>query len=175
MALAKVTDAKDQVTHNAAFLADDTKLWWRNYKFDDEVKGCHTFEISSWVDLQTRLIQFLPSDIEWKVRDALHNLRHIGILRDFIKAHSSLMLEIRNMSEVDRLYYFIKRLKPWAHDELMRQGIKTVAEVYEAADKLTDWHEERSKGNDHTGPPKKGFRKKFCKSNLPHKKCRSHK
>ena len=83
-----------------------------NFK-SDEAKGFHTFEISSWEDLQARLrIQFLPSDIEWKARDALHNLRHIGTLMDFIKAHSSLMLQIRNMSEADRLYYFIKRLKP---------------------------------------------------------------
>ena len=118
----------------------------------------------------------MPSDIEWKARDALHNLRQIGTLRDFIKAHSSLMLQIRNMSKVDRLYYFIKRLKPWAHDKLMRQGIKTVAEAYEVTDnKLIDWHEERAKGSDHTGHAKKGFGKKFRKTDLPHKKHKFHK
>lgn len=52
----------------------------------------------------------------------------------------------------------------------MRQGIKTVAEAYEAADKLTDWHEERSKGIGYTGHAKKSFGKNFHKSNNPQKK-----
>ena len=90
LTLARITDAKDQVLHTSTFLADDAKLWWCNYKAD-QAKGCNTFEVNSWEDLQSKLrIQFLPSNIEWKARDALHNLRHVGRLREFIKAHNSL-------------------------------------------------------------------------------------
>lgn len=37
-----------------------------------------------------------------------------GDIRDYVKAFSALMLEIKDMSEEDKLFHFFRGLKPWA-------------------------------------------------------------
>lgn len=109
-----------------------------------------------------------PLNIEWKTRDVLNDLNHTVTIHEIIKANSSLMLQIKNMSDTNHPYYFMKRLKPWAHDELMRQEVTTVQETYEAADRLTDWQEKRqlkeksvsrAGGKEGLRPKGKGFKK----------------
>ncbi|KAL0430879.1 UNVERIFIED_CONTAM: hypothetical protein Sradi_0713900 [Sesamum radiatum] len=42
-------------------------------------------------------------------------------MQDYVKSFSALMLDIRNMSEKDKLFTFMEGLKPWARIELQRQ------------------------------------------------------
>lgn len=67
---------------------------------------------------------FLPTNTAWVARDALRKLRHTGTVRDYVKEFSSLMLDIKSMSEEDKLYNFIAGLQGWAQTELRRLGVK---------------------------------------------------
>lgn len=56
-----------------------------------------------------------------------------------IQEFSSLMLDISNMLEEDKLFNFMFGLQPWAQAELRRQGIKDVQVAMAAADSLVDF------------------------------------
>ena len=43
----------------------------------------------------------------WLARESLKKLKHTGSVRDYVKEFSSLMLDIRNMFEDDKLFNFI--------------------------------------------------------------------
>ncbi|KAL0457789.1 UNVERIFIED_CONTAM: RNA-directed DNA polymerase [Sesamum latifolium] len=65
--------------------------------------------------------QFFPENVEYNARRALRKLEHSGSVRDYVKSFSALMLDIRDMSEKDKLFTFMEGLKPWARLELQRQ------------------------------------------------------
>ncbi|KAL0353967.1 UNVERIFIED_CONTAM: hypothetical protein Sangu_0978000 [Sesamum angustifolium] len=64
--------------------------------------------------------QFLPCNTSWVARESLRNLRHTGTVREVVKEFNSLMLDVRDMSEEDKLFNFIIGLKPRAQTELRR-------------------------------------------------------
>ncbi|KAL0368640.1 UNVERIFIED_CONTAM: hypothetical protein Scaly_1082900 [Sesamum calycinum] len=49
------------------------------------------------------------------------------------------MLDVRDMSEEDKLFNFMAGLKPWAQTELRRQGVKDLPTAIAAADRLGDY------------------------------------
>ena len=53
-------------------------------------------------------------------REALKRLRHIGSVKDYVKEFSSLMLDIKNMSEEGKLFNFMSGLQGWAQTKLRR-------------------------------------------------------
>lgn len=59
-------------------------------------------------------------------------------MQDYVKKFSSLMLDIKNISEGDKLFNFMSSLQSWAQLELRRQGIKDLATAMAAADGLLD-------------------------------------
>ena len=60
-------------------------------------------------------------------------------MRDYVKEFSSLMLDIKNMSEEDKLFNFVSGLQAWAQTELRRQGVKHLPAAMVAADCLVDY------------------------------------
>ena len=72
-------------------------------------------------------------------REALKRLRHTGSVREYVKEFSSLMLDIKNMSEEDKLFNFMSGLQGWAQTELRRQGIRDLPTAMAAADCLVDY------------------------------------
>ena len=54
------------------------------------------------------------------------------------------MLDIKDMSEVDRLFCYLEGLKPWAKQELQRQRVTDLATAQAAAERLTDYTPESS-------------------------------
>lgn len=72
------------------------------------------------------------------VREALHKIRHTGTIGNYVKAYSATMLEILDMCEVDRLYFFIKRLQTLAQLEIRQQAPKDLKAAYATADALVD-------------------------------------
>ena len=50
----------------------------------------------------------------------LKRLRHIESIRDYVKEFSSLMLDIKNMSDEDKLFNFMSELQGWAQMEFRR-------------------------------------------------------
>ena len=71
--------------------------------------------IETWDILKQELKdQFLPYNSLWVARESLRGLRHTGSVRDYVKEFSSLFLDIKDMSEEDKLFNFMSRLQNWA-------------------------------------------------------------
>lgn len=125
--------------------------------------------IDSWDDLKRELKnQFLPENVEFIARRKLRQLRQTGTVRDYVKQFSALMLDIRDMSEKDKLFYFIEGLKPWVHMELQRQRVQDLASAMAAAERLTDFSpmdsgkkKGQSQGKEQTSGPNKKWGSKL--------------
>ena len=55
------------------------------------------------------------------------------------------MLDIRDMFEKDKMFYFLEGFKPWARTELQRQRVQDVATAMAAAECLNDYSDGPSK------------------------------
>ncbi|KAK4381873.1 Transposon Ty3-G Gag-Pol polyprotein [Sesamum angolense] len=107
--------------------------------------------IETWDVLKKELKdQFLPCNTSWLARESLRKLKHAGTVRDYVKEFSSLMLDVRDMSEEDKLFNFLSGLQTWAQTELRRQGVKDLPSAISAADRLVDF-----RVTNHSDPEKK--------------------
>ena len=99
------------------YLEGDAKLWWRT-RLDDNASMDRP-RIETWETLKKELRdQFLPLNTAWVAREALKKLKHTGTVRDYVKEFSFLMLDVKNMSEDDKLFNFFSRQQPYAQAEL---------------------------------------------------------
>ncbi|KAL0440633.1 UNVERIFIED_CONTAM: hypothetical protein Sradi_0002200 [Sesamum radiatum] len=73
------------------------------------------------------------------------------------------MLDMRDMSEKDKLFNFVVGLKYWAQIELRRQGVKDLPSAIVAADRLMDFKvaNDPEQRIDDSGEDKAKFGKKF--------------
>ncbi|KAK4409462.1 hypothetical protein Sango_0019200 [Sesamum angolense] len=78
--------------------------------------------------------------IEYNARRALQKLEHTGSVQDYVKAFSTLMLDIRDMLEKDKLFTFMESLKSWAHLELQHQRVINLGSVMAAAECLMNFN-----------------------------------
>ena len=112
----------EQVTITTMYLTCDAKLWWWTRTSDDAAIGRP--KIERWEILKKELKdQFLPTNTTWMARESLKNLKQTGSIRDYVKEFSSLILKIKDMSEVDKLFNFMSGSQGWAQTELRRQGV----------------------------------------------------
>ena len=103
----------EMVSITSMYLSGDAKLWWRTRMGDDTESGRP--QITTWETLKKVLKeQFLPSNSAWLARESLKRLMYTGSVREYVKKFSSLMLDIRNMSDEDKLFNFISGLQGWA-------------------------------------------------------------
>ena len=132
-----VPDGK-KVSITSMYLTGDAKLWWR-IRMEDDVESGRP-QITTWETLKKELKdQFLPTNTPWMAREALQRLRHIGSMREYVKEFSSLMLDIKNMSEEDKLFNFMSGLQGWAQTELRRQGVRDLPAAMATTDYLVDY------------------------------------
>lgn len=88
------------------YFRNDVVLWQRTKNEDDENVGkpkCDMCE-KLWDALREK---FLPSDSSWVARDRLKWLKQVGFIRDNVKEFFSLILDIQNMFDKDKLHNFI--------------------------------------------------------------------
>ncbi|XP_077217959.1 uncharacterized protein LOC143852459 [Tasmannia lanceolata] len=129
-------DAKVITASIWQYLSDDAKLWWQTRYEDIEAGRC---TINSWEDLKRELkTQFMLENVEFLARKNLRRLQQTGTIRDYVKQFSALMLDIKSMSEQNKLFQFLEGLKPWAQTELQRRGVQNLVEAMTAAEKLFD-------------------------------------
>ena len=120
------------------YLLGDAKLWWRTRSRDDATAGRP--KIERWEILKKELKdQFLPTNTSWMARESLKKLKQTGSIRDYVKEFSSLILDIKDMSEVNKLFNFMFGLQGWAQTELRRQGVQDLPSVMAAANCLFDY------------------------------------
>ena len=60
-------------------------------------------------------------------------------MRDYVKDFSSLMLDIKNMSNDDKLFNFMSGLQGWTQTELQRQGVWDLSNAMVVVDCLMDY------------------------------------
>ncbi|KAL3649521.1 hypothetical protein CASFOL_005924 [Castilleja foliolosa] len=155
---------EERVTITSMYLVGDAKLWWRARVSDDA--SAQRVPIETWDALKKELKeQFLPGNTSWLAREALRQLRHKGPVREYVKEFSSLMLDIRDMSEEDKIFNFMAGLQSWAQAELRRQGVKDLPSAIAAADRLVDYKTMGAKdGEKRDGEKKDSKGKKSGKS-----------
>jgi len=131
------TDVEDsKITLATMHLADDAKLWWRSRYIDMQEGRC---TIDTWDKLKQELrSQFFPENVEILARRKLRELKHTGLIRDYVKQFAGLMLDIRDMSEKDKVFCFVEGLKPWAKAKLYEQRVQDLTSAYAAAERLFD-------------------------------------
>lgn len=67
---------------------------------------------------------------------------------EYVKQLIACLLDIKNMSECDKLYNFVTRLQPWAHMDLKRQKLQDLQVPLGAADGLVDLRVAADHGGD---------------------------
>ncbi|KAK3043775.1 hypothetical protein RJ639_001971 [Escallonia herrerae] len=78
-------------------------------------------------ELQDRVehhARHIEENTAFDMRKALLECKHTGSVREYCQAFSALMLDISDMSTVDRLFFFMEGLKPWARTELNRRRVQ---------------------------------------------------
>ncbi len=59
-------------------------------------------------------------------------------LRQYVRAYSELMLEIRHMHELDRVCHFVMRLPTWAKRKLEENWLASLTETIMKVEGLSD-------------------------------------
>ncbi|TYK09782.1 uncharacterized protein E5676_scaffold127G00720 [Cucumis melo var. makuwa] len=125
-----------KVTLATMHLSEDVKLWWRSRYVDIQEGRC---TIDTWDTLERELrSQFFPENVEILALRKLHDLKHTGEIREYMKQFAGLMLDIRDMSEKDKVFCFFEGLKPWARAKLYEQRVQELTSAYTAAERLFD-------------------------------------
>ncbi|KAK3040207.1 hypothetical protein RJ639_028919 [Escallonia herrerae] len=102
-------------------------------------------------DTQTRAKESVfPENTAFNARKALLECKHTGSVWEYCQAFFALMLDISDMSAVDRLFFFMEGLKPWARTELNRRRVNNLNEAIIAAESLSDYNSEPQR------PPQRG-------------------
>ncbi|VFQ97231.1 unnamed protein product [Cuscuta campestris] len=160
---------REKVSIAQMYLMGDAKLWWCGRVIDDANSG--RMGIEPWEGLKKELkAQFLPHNVSWMARENLKKLKQTRSLREYVKEFSSLMLDIQNMSEDDKLLNFMSGLHNWAQAEHRRLAVKNLPTAMAEAEILVDFKtmapqgkkgehpkkEEKAKSDGKTKSKKKG-------------------
>ncbi|RVW51387.1 hypothetical protein CK203_094744 [Vitis vinifera] len=120
-----LTDEATKVCTTTFYLTDNATLWWRR-RFADIEKGMCT--IDTWDAFKREIKrQFYPEDVAYLARKSIKRLKHMGLIHEYVKEFSTLILKIPNMSEKELLFNFIDNLQSWAEQELRRRGVQDLA------------------------------------------------
>ncbi|KAK9699469.1 hypothetical protein RND81_08G175700 [Saponaria officinalis] len=134
-------DEELKIDTTSMYLVDDAKLWWRSKYAKIEARA---ITMVKWDDFKKALKdQFYPMNTGFAARRKLKSLKHTTSIREYVKVFSACMLEIKDMSEDDRVFQFIDGLKDWAQVEIMRDRHMTVSAAMAAAERLVDYRDER--------------------------------
>ncbi|KAE8729756.1 cytochrome P450 78A7-like [Hibiscus syriacus] len=96
--------------------------------------------LDTWDEFNKELKKhFYPDNVVYEARKKLRELKQRGIMWDYVKEFTTLMLQIPNMSEEDLLFNFIDGLQGWAKQEMHRRDIIMVDEAIAIAKSLVDF------------------------------------
>lgn len=72
----------------------------------------------------------------------LHGLKYIGSIQDYVVEFTILMLELPDMQEKDKLFYFMDGLQSSACNELKRRNVRDIDEGIVVAEDLMEFRKE---------------------------------
>ena len=111
-------------------------LWWRR-KHGDIEKGTSTMD--TWDEFKQQLKkQFCPHNVEDVAMKKLRGLKHERSIKDYVGEFTSLMFDLPELSEKQKLFYFLDGLQSWAHMELKRRNVQSVDEAIVVAEDLIE-------------------------------------
>jgi hypothetical protein len=100
----------DQVDITMMYLIGGVKLWWRKM-IKEDLNAEHS-KIKIWDRFKQKLKEkFLSSNTSWIAREELKKLRHEKSVQEYVKSFISLILNIKNMFEEDKLSNFMLGLQ----------------------------------------------------------------
>ena len=140
-----IIEDEEKVKNATLFLKDIALVVWRR-RCDDVKRGSDP--ITTWDEFKGELKkQFYPEDAEHEARAKLRRLEHKdGYIREYVMEFQELLLEIPTMGQNDALFSFLDGLQNWAKMELRRRGVQDLASAIAAAESLTEYRKEFSKG-----------------------------
>lgn len=99
------------VTFAASFLKDSALNWWLRYQ--QEVAAGKRQPFANWAAFKQEFISaFTPVTPDYDARNQLDRLAQTRSVLDYASKFNTLMLELPNMDEADRVHFFIRGLKP---------------------------------------------------------------
>ncbi|KAK3042265.1 hypothetical protein RJ639_001860 [Escallonia herrerae] len=140
----RVDSEATKVSVATVYLVGDAKLWWRKKYAEIEDGYC---VINTW-DLLKRELKSQEHHIQHD--ESVVGMQAHRLVREYCQAFSALMLDISDMSVVDRLFFYMEGLKPWARTELNRRRVNNLNEANIAAQSLSDYNSKPQR------PPQRG-------------------
>jgi len=120
------------VTYAAGFLADSALTWHRMHTRD--VGRGVTQDYANWEQFRTALItRFTPISPEETARRKLATLKQRQSVRAYAEEFNLCMIELPGMDERDRIFRFLRGLKPEVAIHVELKGPTTLAEAIEWA------------------------------------------
>jgi hypothetical protein len=120
------------VTFAAAYLKDSALKWHRQHALD--VQAGRKTDYAGWIDFKTAFIKrFTPVDPAVTARERLDRCRQTKSAYLYTSDFDSLVLELPNMDEADKLHKYISGLKPSLKMHVTLQRPKTLAEAQDLA------------------------------------------
>jgi hypothetical protein len=99
-----------------SYLKGYASTWWRTVRHEEGKTHGYTWEF-----FKERIeAEFIPKNSDYISRCKLRDLVNANNdnLRQYVRAYSELMLEIRHMHELDRVCHFVMGLPTWAKRKL---------------------------------------------------------
>ncbi|KAK9697760.1 hypothetical protein RND81_08G059700 [Saponaria officinalis] len=119
-----ITDDASKINTATMYLVEDACLWWRRREAEIKRGIC---QIITWDEFRADFKrQFYPENAREVALRKLQALKHTGMIRDYIKQYSSLLLDIDNLPEDVSFLYFIDR----------RRNVKNLSEAISVAESL---------------------------------------
>lgn len=98
------------VTYAASFLKDSALNWW--LRCQQEVAAGKRQAFANWVAFKQEFINtFTPVKPDYDARNKLDRLSQTRSVSEYASHFNTLMLELPNMDEADRIHFFIRGLK----------------------------------------------------------------
>ena len=85
---------EEKVSISSMYLLGDAKLWWRTKLEGDAESESHRITTYETLKREPKE-QFLPTNAAWLAQESLRRLKHTGTVREYVKAFSCLMLDIK--------------------------------------------------------------------------------
>ena len=91
------------------YLTNNATLWWHWRFADIENETC---TINTWDAFNQEIKkQFYSEDVIYLARKNMKRLKHMGLIREYVKEFSTLMLEIPDMSKKELLFNVMDNLQ----------------------------------------------------------------
>ena len=121
------------VWHITNFLSDEAAVWWRLYCAD--VENGRAPMINNWAELKNLMLsRFTEINRIVAIKDRYHQLSQTGSVSTYISRFRELVVELPDETEWDRVYQFLKGLKPAIQANTRTHKPKTLEQAMDIAD-----------------------------------------